>query len=293
MIRYRKLLNLIAGLFAALSISAVQAETPHIAVSIHPLQLIAFDLLGESVVVEQIMTTSDDPHHHNLTFAQLKKLEQVDVIFWMGPKLEVSLSKVMQANVHAQALLPILMEKELSNNDRVNGRFTDDLHLWMDPEYGIAIATQIVKELSHRWPQQSRLWQEKLESFQQRIRKTDNAISEHLLTFGKARFIASHNAFSHFAAYYGLVALGSMHDHAGVKVGPRTLTELLHQQQVDCVIAEPEYRADARKMSARLGVTLVEIDPLGRNQEAVSNAYQQFLLGVAEGFKRCKQQFQQ
>ena len=288
MIRYKNFFQLIVCCFTALYVGGVQADTPHIAVSIHPLQLLAADLLDENVVIEQIMNTSDDPHHHNLTVSQLKKLDKADVIFWMGPELEVSLSKVLQGKARALALLPILVETELSKNSLTNGYFDEDLHLWMDPQYGLAIAIQITNELTRQWPQQSSVWQERLESFQQRTEITDNTISEYLLTSSATSFIASHNAFSHFAGRYGLTALGSLHDHAGVKVGPRTLTELLNQQHVDCVIAEPEYRDDARKMAARLGVTVIEIDPLGRNQAAASNAYQQFLLNVAEGFKACK-----
>lgn len=82
-----------SGAIHAATTEVKQDKPLKIVTSIRPLALLAQELVGSEDEVIQLLTADRSPHHYQLTVSDRQKMEQAELIVWVGPELETFLQK--------------------------------------------------------------------------------------------------------------------------------------------------------------------------------------------------------
>src|SRR5690554_1835956 len=83
--KMRFLFGSILGLFA---IGAASADAPGVVASIKPVHSLVSAVMEGTGRPELIVEGAGSPHLYHLRPSQARKLQEADLIFWIGPELE-------------------------------------------------------------------------------------------------------------------------------------------------------------------------------------------------------------
>ncbi len=271
---------------------------PLVLTTIRPLTLIAGDVAGDWADIRQLLPDGALPHHFSLKMSHRNLIDQADLVIWIGPALESFLVKAIAGRGPGAVITGIAREPLVGSSEPLadegrepgNNRATliTDPHIWLDPEWGVAIAEEIASWLIQRYPDREASLLASLAALTTEIRIETSALMDEFKQYEGKVFISDHDAFSHFAARFHLESAGSLHDDSGLLRGARGVYSLRQQRGVACVLAEPRYDARRVEELARdLGVRVVTIDPLGSGIARTQGGYSALIGAVAQGFRAC------
>ncbi len=83
--------------------------------TIKPVQMISQAITGDSANSELLLPPSASPHHYQLRPSEQRKLQQADVVLWIGPEFEIFLRKPVAQLDNAKVLQ--LMTADIESND--------------------------------------------------------------------------------------------------------------------------------------------------------------------------------
>jgi len=166
-----------------------------------------------------------------------------------------------------------------------------DVHIWLNPDNGIAIAAQMAATLAKVDPDNAATYQKNAAAFAERIETLEHEI-EHALgpAAGKA-FIVFHDAYHHFEHHFDIEASGS------ITLSPETLASAERVEQVrqrikeldvTCVFQEPQFDAKLVNVviegsDARIGT----LDPLGTELANGADLYPNLLKELGASLSGC------
>lgn len=282
---FRKLLTAICLLLGVLlNLGTVCAAEPlHVLTTIKPLQLIALAVTGadSDVEVDVLLTPQSSPHDYQLKPSDREKIARADVIFWVGPGLELFLERVLtssKGHVVAEALQP-------------DGSHHEDAHIWMDPVASAAIADQMAARMSQLRPQRAADWWRNAAALRQRLTALDRELGTSLRVRPVEGYLVSHDAFGRFEARYGLRHIAALSDGEERPPGPRRIVAIkqaIDRGEVTCALLEPHY--DRKLVQTVLGGTAVrqiEVDTLAGDIAPDRQGLENFYRGLGRVFKEC------
>lgn len=295
-------------LFTAIVLSllslAAQAEV-RVLTSIKPLQLIAAAVQEGLGQPEVLLPPGASPHHFALRPSDVRRVQSVDLLYWIGPDMEAFLPRVLsgreQPSVAVQSLPGLTLrhfgedESEHQHHDEHGADEHDhdhrpgslDAHLWLLPANARVIATKIAADLTSADPANAARYQANLQAFEQRLAAADAEIEARLAPLAAKPFFVFHQAFDYFEAAYGLQHVGVFTAASEVQPGARhvaAMRERLKAAGPSCVFSEPPLRPRlADTLSAGLPVKLAELDALGAHAES----YEQLLIDLGAGLAGC------
>ena len=166
-----------------------------------------------------------------------------------------------------------------------------DMHVWLDPENGVAIVEAIVAALSEIDPGQAALYGGNGTALIAEIRASDAALRSQLAAVKDRPYVVFHDAYQYFEAHYGLNAVGSITVSPERAPGARRLREIrakIADLGATCVFTEPQFEPAlvetvAEGTEARTGT----LDPLGAAVQAGPGAYRAILRDLASGLTAC------
>lgn len=166
-----------------------------------------------------------------------------------------------------------------------------DMHVWLDPENGVAIVEAIVAALSEIDPGQAALYGGNGTALIAEIRASDAALRSQLAAVKDRPYVVFHDAYQYFEARYGLNAVGSITVSPERAPGARRLREIrakIADLGATCVFTEPQFEPAlvetvAEGTEARTGT----LDPLGAAVQAGPGAYRAILRDLASGLTAC------
>ena len=289
---------------------ATAAQKPvKVVASIKPLQLIAASLLAESAETSLLVSADNSPHHYNLKPSDVRRLQEADLVIWVGPDLERFLVKPLKRNpARNLALLPEDDEAETEeaahadeheeHEEKHEGEHGEDEHhhdsdphLWMAPERILEAAELIIKRLQQDYPERADEFSARLQSFTQRMHKADSHLAQQLKDVQHQGFFVFHDAFEGFVEHYGLNQLGYFTVDPGRKPGAKRLNEIrtsLESSQTRCVFIEPQFEAPV--VSAIVGdlpINKGTLDPLGRSITVDNDGIFNFLNQLGSEIHSC------
>ena len=166
-----------------------------------------------------------------------------------------------------------------------------DMHVWLDPENGVAIVEAVVAALSEIDPGQAALYGSNGTALIAEIRASDAALRSELAAIKDRPYVVFHDAYQYFEARYGLNAVGSITVSPERAPGARRLQEIrakIADLGATCVFTEPQFEPAlvetvAEGTEARTGT----LDPLGAAVQAGPGAYRAILRDLASGLTAC------
>src|SRR5690606_38096553 len=108
------------------------------------------------------------PHDYPLKPSDRIKLERADIVFWVGPGLELFLQQTLRtlpAHVQVVALQP-------------HGNHEQDAHIWMNPVAAADIAVQMATALAALRPQQAGEYRANATRIQGELVKVDSELMQ-------------------------------------------------------------------------------------------------------------------
>lgn len=273
--------------------------------SIKPLQLIA-TAVQEGVAVPQVLLPPGaSPHHYALRPSDVRQVQSVDLLYWIGPDMEGFLPRVLNSrtlpSVAVQDLPGLKLRyfgedshshsEEADEHDHDHRPGTLDAHLWLSPVNARVIATKMAADLSAADPANAARYQSNLKAFAARLDALDVRLKSRLAGVAGKPYFVFHEAFDYFEDAYGLKHAGVFTVAAEVQPGAQHVAAMrtrLQEVGKTCVFSEPPLRPRlAETLVAGLPVKLAELDALGGYTPATAQGYEQMLEKLGNDLAGC------
>ncbi|ROM66035.1 zinc ABC transporter substrate-binding protein [Pseudomonas brassicacearum] len=276
--------------------------------SIKPLQLIAAAVQDGVAVPEVLLPPGASPHHYALRPSDVRKVQSVDLLYWIGPDMESFLPRVLNGRTLPSVAIQDLPGLKLRHfaqdsqshaeddhdgdeHDHDHRPGTVDAHLWLSPTNARVIAAKMAADLSAADPANAAHYQSNLKGFNQRLDALDTRLKARLAgVVGKPYFVF-HEAFDYFEDTYGLKHAGVFAVAAEVQPGAQHVAAMRTRLQAvgkTCVFSEPPLRPRlAETLVAGLPVKLAELDALGGYTPATGQGYEQLLEKLGNDLAGC------
>ena len=311
-------------LLSILSLAATSTAHADVRVltSIKPLQLIAAavqDGVGEP---EVLLPPGASPHHYALRPSDMRRVQEVDLLYWIGPDMENFMPRVLATRSKPSVAVQQLPQMTLRRFGEGHGDEHDhaeehahdhdhghdeaahadehdhdhrpgslDAHLWLSSANARVIATRMADDLAKADPANATRYQSNLKAFIQRLDTLEPKLQAQLQPLASKPFFVFHEAFDYFESSYGLKHTGVFTVASEVQPGARhvaAMRERLQQVGPSCVFSEPPLRPRlAETLTAGLPVTLAELDAMGADAPLNADGYAQMLQNLANGLDGC------
>ena len=310
------LARLLLVLLLLVAAAPAAADKPRIVATMLPIHSLVAGLAGDAYETELLLPADASPHGYAMRPSEARRLQDADVVVWVGPELETFLERPLRRAGERQIisladdldldLLPTraggVWERHRHghghgdhghDNDHGHDHGHDhyDNHLWLSPAIARAITEQLADELAARDPQRADMIRANRDAQLERIAALDAELAAQLEPVRDEAFIVFHDAYQYFEHHFGLNAAGSISLDPSRMPGPRRLAELRQRAaegDVVCLFTEPQFRpALAETVAEGTGVRLGMLDPIGAELEPGPDAWFQLLEDLADGFLDC------
>ncbi len=297
----------VAFAFSLFAIGSAQADV-RVLTSIKPLQLIAAAVQDGVAIPEVLLPPGASPHNYALRPSDVRKVQSVDLLYWIGPDMEGFLPRVLKGrslpSVAVQDLPGMKLRhfaedshshaEEADEHDHDHRPGTLDAHLWLSPVNARVIATRMAADLSAADPANAARYQDNLKAFSERLDALDTRLKARLAGIAGKPYFVFHEAFDYFEDAYGLKHTGVFSVAAEVQPGAQHVAAMrarLQQVGKTCVFSEPPLRPRlAETLVAGLPVKLAELDALGGYTPASATGYEQVLEKLGNDLAGCLEQ---
>jgi zinc transport system substrate-binding protein len=287
-----------------LLIGPAQAEV-RVLTSIKPLQLIAAAVQDGVAIPEVLLPPGASPHNYALRPSDVRKVQSVDLLYWIGPDMEGFLPRVLNGrtlpSVAVQDLPGMKLRRfaadshshaeEADEHDHDHRPGSLDAHLWLSPVNARVIADKMAADLSDADPANAERYQSNAKAFDARLDALDQRLKKRLASVEGKPYFVFHEAFDYFEDAYGLKHTGVFSVAAEVQPGAQHVAAMrarLQEVGKTCVFSEPPLRPRlAETLVAGLPVKLAELDALGGYTPATAQGYEQVLEKLGNDLAGC------
>jgi zinc transport system substrate-binding protein len=294
----------VAFVASFLLISSAHAEVK-VLTSIKPLQLIAAAVQDGVAIPEVLLPPGASPHNYALRPSDVRKVQSVDLVYWIGPSMEGFLPRVLNGRTLPSVAvqdLPGLKLRHFAEDSHSHAEEADehdhdhrpgslDAHLWLSPVNARVIATKMAADLSAADPANAARYQSNLKAFDERLDAMDLRLKARLAGIAGKPYFVFHEAFDYFEDAYGLKHAGVFSVAAEVQPGAQHVAAMrtrLQEVGKTCVFSEPPLRPRlAETLVAGLPVKLAELDALGGYTPATAQGYEQVLEKLGNDLAGC------
>ena len=294
----------VAFIASFLLIGSAHAEVK-VLTSIKPLQLIAAAVQDGVAIPEVLLPPGASPHNYALRPSDVRKVQSVDLLYWIGPDMEGFLPRVLNGrtlpSVAVQDLPGLTLRRfaedshshaeEADEHDHDHRPGSLDAHLWLSPVNARVIAAKMAADLGAVDPANAARYQNNVKAFDERLDALDLRLKARLAGIAGKPYFVFHEAFDYFEDAYGLKHTGVFSVAAEVQPGAQHVAAMrtrLQEVGKTCVFSEPPLRPRlAETLVAGLPVKLAELDALGGYTPATAQGYEQVLEKLGNDLAGC------
>jgi zinc transport system substrate-binding protein len=272
--------------------------------SIKPLQLIAAAVQDGVGTPEVLLPPGASPHNYALRPSDVRRVAEVDLLYWIGPDMESFLPRVLKTrtlpSVTVQTLPGLSLRHFGEGEAHADGDEHDhdhqpgslDAHLWLLPANARVIAERMAADLAAADPTNAAHYQTNLKAFSERLTALDQRLKKNMAQVAGKPYFVFHEAFDYFESAYGLQHAGVFSIANEVQPGAQhvaAMRERLQQAGPTCVFSEPPLRPRLiTTLSDGLPVRLAELDALGSKDIPINaQGYEQLLETLGNELAGC------
>ena len=282
------------------------ADGLRVVASIKPVHSLVSAVMAGVGEPHLIIRGTSSPHTFTMRPSDAAALEDADVVFLIGETLETALAGPVDAltgsaRVVALSATPGLVRRPLreggafeaddhdDHEDNEGGPF--DMHVWLDPLNGRAMARAIAATLAEADPANEAAYEANAAALLHRLDALTEEIAAQVAPARGVPFIVFHDGYRHFEDRFGLTAAGSVVVGPERKPGARRISELrekVNSLGVVCAFDEPQFdRRLVRTVIEGSEVRAGTVDPLGAAIEDGPELYPTLLRNMATSFTAC------
>ncbi|MCP3748212.1 metal ABC transporter solute-binding protein, Zn/Mn family [Pseudomonas sp. SBB6] len=299
-----RIFALFVAFTATLVMAQAQAEV-RVLTSIKPLQQIAAAVQDGVGTPGVLLPPGASPHHYALRPSDVRRVGDVELLYWIGPDMEGFLPRVLKTRSKPSVAvqdLPGLHLRHFGEDSHSHDEDGDDhdhdhrpgsldAHLWLSSVNARVIAAKMAADLSAADPANAVRYQSNLKTFGERMDALDARLKKRMAGISGKPFFVFHEAFDYFESAYGLKHTGVFSVAAEVQPGAQHVAAMrkrLQEVGKTCVFSEPPLRPRlAETLTAGLPVTLAELDALGGTAPASARGYEQLLETLGNDLAGC------
>lgn len=300
-----RLFSIFVAFFASFLLLGSAHADVKVLTSIKPLQLIAAAVQDGVAIPEVLLPPGASPHNYALRPSDVRKVQSVDLVYWIGPDMEGFLPRVLNGRTLPSVAvqdLPGLKLRRFAEDSHSHAEEADehdhdhrpgslDAHLWLSPVNARVIATKMAADLTAADPANAARYQRNLKAFDERLDALDLRLKARLAGIAGKPYFVFHEAFDYFEDAYGLKHTGVFSVAAEVQPGAQHVAAMrtrLQEVGKTCVFSEPPLRPRlAETLVAGLPVKLAELDALGGYTPATAQGYEQVLEKLGNDLAGC------
>ncbi|WP_213878143.1 zinc ABC transporter substrate-binding protein [Pseudomonas sp. dw_358] len=300
-----RLFALLVGLSACLAVALPAQAEVRVLTSIKPLQLIAAAVEDGVGTPDVLLPPGASPHSYALRPSDVRKVGEVDLLYWIGPDMEGFLPRVLKTRTRPTVAIQDLPGLKLrrfaadsqshvddaTEHDHDHRPGSLDAHLWLSTVNARVIAARMAADLSSADPANAARYQSNAKAFAQRLDALDARVKARVTGVQGKPYFVFHEAFDYFEDAYGLKHTGVFSIAAEVQPGAQHVAAMrarLQEVGKTCVFSEPPMRPRlAETLTAGLPVKLAELDALGGFNTATPTGYEQLLDKLANDLAGC------
>ena len=238
--------------------------------SVYPLFLAASQI-ARSVDGVTVVNLTDEVtgclHDYQLTTGNMKTLEEADAFIINGVGLEGYLEQIASD-------LPDLQVMEATKDVPL---LDDNPHVWVSVSLMIRQVETIAAQMGAFDPVNRDAYNLNAQAYLDRLSVLRQKMHDSISTLSDRRIITVHEAFPYFAAEFGLEIVGIIEREPDSEPSAAELAatiELIREQNVKAVFAEPQYPVDAaRQIAEESGARLFTLDPVSSGDLQNLDAY--------------------
>lgn len=208
----------------------------------YPIEELARRVGGFDVEISTLVEPGDEPHEFEPTPQQVTRLEQADVVFYLGSNFQPSLQKAIESLPSSVRTVDLLAGLTLLDIDD-----SIDPHVWLDPRNMQLMARFVTDVLSAEFPEHAATFAANSTAYIDELGTLNSELSMGLANCAVPVLITTHEAFAYFAQAYGLTQLAI----AGISPGDEpsakqleAIAELATDNGVTTVFFEENLPAD-------------------------------------------------
>jgi len=240
-------------------------------------------------------------HDFQLKPSQMKQLHNADLIFWIGPALEVNLNKPL-SNIRAGKasrmiglagikLLPNrnLVDYDAEHNHAHHDHGVYDPHIWLSTDNAIIMSNYITNKLIVVDPKHKAQYEQNLANFKTKLKQHIPLWHEKLHAINNVPIVVMHDAYQYFHKLNIVGTIVVDHDIPSSIKHIRQIKQVLLEQNVKCICSEPQLNAlIAKTLTEDHKIKHVVVDPLGANEDLGPNGYIALIDKLTASFYSCQ-----
>jgi zinc transport system substrate-binding protein len=287
------------------------ADPPRVLASIQPIHSLTAMVMEGVAEPELFWTASQSPHEESLRPSDVRKLNQADLVIWVGPDLEMAMEKSIETLPADHVLtletvedlwrLPVRVDPAWgmhSHGHDAHGHHhhhqydaSVDAHLWLSPRNARVIVEAIRDRLLVIDPSRAAIYRENTEHALARIQAVETVLHKQLAAVRAVPYLVFHDAYQYFELSFALNAVGAVQLSPERTAGARhlhALHEQIHAKQVQCLFSEPQFEpTQVKALAARGEVRLGVLDPLGVGLSPGAEAWPALMQNLGNALVEC------
>jgi len=232
-------------------------------VSVAPYKFFVEKIAGDSVKVCLMVPAGASSHTYEPTPRQMATASGADIWFALGEPFEAKAVQALKSHRPSLKVVDMRQSIELIADSCCHCHNSGDPHIWLSPRLAKVQALTIAKTLMETYPEDKKVFEERLNKFLAELDQLDREIGTTLETMRPRVILVSHPAYAYFCRDYALKQLSI--EFEGKDPTPRQLTRLLADvkaERVDTIFVQMQYSDKAAKLIANeIGADLVLLDP--------------------------------
>jgi manganese/zinc/iron transport system substrate-binding protein len=215
---------------------------------------------GERVIVTGLMGPGVDPHLFKASEGDLRALEQADIIFYNGLRLEAGMANVLERMAGQKRVIAVTdgIDRELLL-DSLDYPGSYDPHVWFDVSLWKQAVEIIRDTLIEMDPGSTEVYLENAAAYLAELDALDAYVREQAerVPEGKRVLITAHDAFNYFGSAYGFEVRGLQGISTEAEAGTADVQELaafIVERQIPALFVEssiPQRNIEAVQAAVR------------------------------------------
>lgn len=283
--------SLAAAILVA-AIPAVGAAAPRVETTIQPVHSLVAGVMAGIGTPGLLIRGAGSPHAYALRPSEARRLQDADVVFWIGPMLETFLSRPLGSLARRARRVALIEAPGLTRHPlRHAGAWAEgdshdhghekesglDAHIWLDPRNAAAMTRAIADTLAKVDPPRAARYRANAAGQIARIERLEQRLAGALGALRGRPYIVFHDAYQYFEKRFALRPAGAVTIAPDRPPGARRLGALrahIRSTGARCIFIEPQFTPRTAAIiiegtKARIAV----LDPVGADIAPGADAY--------------------
>ncbi len=303
-----------AAMLVAAFPPAARAAAPRVETTIQPVHSLVAGVMAGIGTPGLLIQGAGSPHAYALRPSEARRLQDADVVFWVGPMLETFLSRPLGALTRRARLVALIETPGLARHSlRRGGAWSDgdgdgdgdahdhghdhqkdsglDAHVWLDPRNAAAMTQTIADTLATVDPSRATRYRANAAGQIARIEQLERRLARALTPLQERPYIVFHDAYQYFEKRFGLRPAGAVTIAPDRPPGARRLTALrarIRATGARCIFIEPQFTPRTAAIIAEgTNARIAVLDPVGADIAPGENAWFTLMERLGDNLAGC------